>query len=619
MTPSEFVHRLWNEHGTGKGWGEIWGRNHRTGSTYTKGWIRWPAEIDEIEDLLDSIPDQFDKYVTVPIFRRQKRDFKNAWPTRWVWLDVDHGYTKDYLPSVKVRTGYVTTQAYWRLPEPIPVPEAVAIGRRLQKRCGADPEGSWICKPLRIPGYMNGKEEYQDDPPEVELLFFDPKVMSKLPMKDEDIDHTKKYPKTVTEHWSEPPDKDRSIAAFKMYSALSKAGFSAAHTKLVVCQIPWIREKWSNPAYIEADVDRFYGKEKGARKSDEERTSTEYIPPVPAFGLGGAILSGREKPFLIEDWLREGSWHILHGNPKTYKSAITHHLVIATATGVPAFGKYAVKKPGPVLILDWENTTQTYQTTLWRLATELCPDRFAITAKRGLISIDGGSTIPLYLYNRTYLLSDEGSRDHILHAVETIRPSLIVIDTLMACTPGMNINEVMEWQQLEPFLESLCQWGAALLIIHHNRKSSLDVTTRGHAMAGTNRMLSWAESTIATEKKDDNNFVDLHFTGRFEVSEPLRVTVSSGEVYNNFTVDSIADAEEEAERVQAEKESAIETKVVQAVTQLEVAGEAVIQKHLKKQGHTVSRRQIKKILDNLVDSGMLDESRGAKGRVWTMV
>ncbi len=614
MTPAEFIYSLWSEHQAGKGWGEIWAKNHRTNRT-TRTWVPWPATLSSIEAALDSIPEEFDKYVTTPIFREQKRDLKATWPTRWVWLDTDNGHTGDYPPSIKLQTGYHTTQAYWHLATPISVPEAVAIGKRLQKRTGADPEGSWICKPLRIPGYLNGKEEYRADPPKVRLIFFDVKRKTSLPLVDESIDETHRYPEYVADHWSEPSEEDRSVSAFKIYGALKRADFSQDQIKEVASLIPWIREKWPDERYISNDVDRFF--EKGTVEKKKTITS-DYIPPQVGFGFGGAILHGRDKPFLIDGWIREGAWQVFHGNPKTFKSAITHHLAIAVATGTPAFGKYKVRKTGPVLIIDWENTTQTYQQTLWALAVEMCPDRFQITENQGLVSVDCGSSIPVYLYNRAYQIGDEDHQTHLLRAVAELKPALIVIDTLTSCAPGLDVNDILAWQQLQPFLESLCAWNASLLILHHNRKSTGDVSTRGHMMSGTHKIFSWAEGLLSTDRKDDETAVDIHFSGRFEVQQAVKLSIVEDRTYNNFDAKSLEEVKEEKERMQADNDQADKLRVLAGVKQAGPVSLTGVAMHLKKSGRDMPKRRIKQVLDMLSESSHVEEHRSAKGLLYSV-
>jgi hypothetical protein len=72
-----------------------------------------------------------------------------------------------------------------------------------------------------------------------------------------------------------------------------------------------------------------------------------------------STLLGREVPqseWCVERIWEHRGWGFIAGEPKTYKSTFTCDLAVSLATGTPFLGHFNVSKPGPVLIVQEENT-----------------------------------------------------------------------------------------------------------------------------------------------------------------------------------------------------------------------------------------------------------------------
>lgn len=624
MSPSEFIYRLLSLHQVeGRGFIELWWKNHRTDEKGSK-WVEWPAEVGDIEEALDELGPEVDKYFTPAIFLGKKRDSRKAHDSRLVWLDVDNGDVSEYVPTVSVRTSPESLQCYWLLSEKLPIREIEKIGKRLGRRVGADPQSAYICKPFRIPGYRNGKVEYRESPPLVRVDHFGSKVID-LPRKDETIDLGPGIPKSVAAVWSRPKNDDRSGSAYSVYNHLHGAGFSQEQMIAVCRHIPWIRDRYKG-TLLAKDISRFFEKESIPVKTGKNKKVIDHSEVTPAelmFGNNGYInRNAQEKAWLVEGWLRRGSWHVLSGNPKSYKSAIAHALALAVATGTPAFG-VAQARQGPAMLVDWENTPTTYRTTVVKLAEGVVPDRVYAKRKGSRVVVELGSDIPMYVMNRSLYLDDEESQDYLLAEIDRIAPALVVVDTLTSCAPGVDINDIRELQELTSFFEKICMGGAALLVLHHNRKGSVkDASTRGHMMAGSHKLFGWAEGLIQVERPDDTDYVDVHFNGRFEHGKALRLSVpedTEKDAYNRFKCETITEIEEREEREKAEKEGKLERIILRILGSHGACGTFKLLSVMKKEGQNLSRRVLEKTLKMMIETGEIDEVRGPKGKEYASV
>ena len=63
--------------------------------------------------------------------------------------------------------------------------------------------------------------------------------------------------------------------------------------------------------------------------------------------------------WLIKDIWQAGTYGMIAGEPKTYKSVLATDLALSVATGKPFLGVYEVMKRGSVLFVQEENNEQT--------------------------------------------------------------------------------------------------------------------------------------------------------------------------------------------------------------------------------------------------------------------
>ena len=76
-------------------------------------------------------------------------------------------------------------------------------------------------------------------------------------------------------------------------------------------------------------------------------------------------------PFLVQDLIVEQALVAIVGKWKTTKSYGILDICISIATGRPAFGRFAIPEPGPVVFVNEESG----EAALWRRLDALCRGR----------------------------------------------------------------------------------------------------------------------------------------------------------------------------------------------------------------------------------------------------
>lgn len=132
----------------------------------------------------------------------------------------------------------------------------------------------------------------------------------------------------------------------------------------------WSAERWvtmtrsslnftqlTNPNLVKTLVLRFPGTFNFAGAIDQLRI---LVPDAWREGEPFILLGGHEvpdaPPFLVERLLPENNSTVIYGDGQAGKSIAAMGIGLSVATGKPYGGVYKVKRPGPVLYLDWETS-----------------------------------------------------------------------------------------------------------------------------------------------------------------------------------------------------------------------------------------------------------------------
>ncbi len=192
-------------------------------------------------------------------------------------------------------------------------------------------------------------------------------------------------------------------------------------------------------------------------------------------------------------WLVEGIWGegavgILGGEPKCCKTILSQELAVATASGIPCLGRFAVHKPGRVLIYAAEDAQ-------WMVKQRLT----GISKARGTAIEE----LDIQLITAQRLRLDESSDLEALDAtVRELKPRLLILD------PFVRLHRIDENSSAEVahVLDGLRQMqrrhGVAILVVHHAKKNGGN-TRAGQALRGSSELHAWGDSMLYMRRRGD--------------------------------------------------------------------------------------------------------------------
>lgn len=166
--------------------------------------------------------------------------------------------------------------------------------------------------------------------------------------------------------------------------------------------------------------------------------------------------------YVVKGIIAPGDVGCIFGAPGAGKSLIAPHIGYAVAQGRDAFGMRA--KPGRVFYVAAE-------------------DPHGMRGRVTALKMRHGDADDFTLVEGVSDLLAEDSPDlaALLDAVETQRPALVFLDTLAMSFPGLEENSAEAMGRVVAVARSLAQWGAAVLLIHHDTKAE-GKTPRGHSL-----------------------------------------------------------------------------------------------------------------------------------------
>lgn len=192
-----------------------------------------------------------------------------------------------------------------------------------------------------------------------------------------------------------------------------------------------------------------------------------------------------EPPRPDSDWLVTDLWAwpavgFIGGTPKSGKTFLALELATAVASGRPALGCFAVRKPGKVVIYAAEDDATAIRRRMEDLcrARELDLDRLPV----GLIREHG------------LRLDHPEHRERLADTLERVKPRMLILDPLVRLHRA-DENSSNEISELLGFLRQLQrEHEVAIVLVHHIRKSPAGQP--GQALRGSGDLHAWTDSAL---------------------------------------------------------------------------------------------------------------------------
>ncbi|HVK86044.1 MAG TPA: AAA family ATPase [Kofleriaceae bacterium] len=214
-------------------------------------------------------------------------------------------------------------------------------------------------------------------------------------------------------------------------------------------------------------------------------TTPTTLPVTRAADLADVPTTRR---WLVEDLWGDEAVGIVGGEPKCCKSFLALDLAVAVASGAPCMRRFAVARPGRVLLFAAEDALHVVRQRLAGIAR---------AAGRELADLDVQViTAP------TVRLDVERDRDALTETVATLRPRLLVLDPFVRLH-RIDENISGEVAPLLAYLRELQRrYHVAVVLVHHARKGGARMRA-GQALRGSSEFHAWGDSNLYLRRHGD--------------------------------------------------------------------------------------------------------------------
>lgn len=239
-------------------------------------------------------------------------------------------------------------------------------------------------------------------------------------------------------------------------------------------------------------------------------------PPPTANKDGLTFLRPRDcmtnsRPYLVKGLIGKGDVGCVIGAPGVGKSVFAPDLAYAVAQGREFHGRRV--KQGKVFYVAAEDA-HGMQARLTALRDRYgnADDLELVMGVSDLLNVDKGKR---WSPNMVALAK----------AVKADQPALVVIDTLAMAFPGLEENQSEGMGRVMAVARKLTQWGAAVLLVHHDTKDGANGLPRGHSLLNgaidSSLHLTRSKTGIVTGKltKNRNGSSDVELAFRIHGAE----------------------------------------------------------------------------------------------------
>jgi hypothetical protein len=186
--------------------------------------------------------------------------------------------------------------------------------------------------------------------------------------------------------------------------------------------------------------------------------------------------------WLVEPLWGESSVGVIGGAPKCAKTWLGLDLALSVATGTACLGRYAVPRPGPVLIYLAED------------ALAVLRERVEGMARHRGLELAG---IEIHVITAPSLRLDrDPHRQRLLETARRLRPRLLLLDPLVRLH-GVDENNAGEVAQLLAYFRLLQrQLDLSVILVHHTRKNAAGGVAAGQGLRGSSDIHAFGDSNL---------------------------------------------------------------------------------------------------------------------------
>jgi hypothetical protein len=229
--------------------------------------------------------------------------------------------------------------------------------------------------------------------------------------------------------------------------------------------------------------------------------------PLPAVRVGEIPLEERTSRWLVEQLWGDSSVGVIGGAPKCSKTWLGLDLALSVATGTACLGKYAVPRPGPVLVYLAED------------ALPVVRQRVEGMARNRGIDLDA---VDIHVITAPVLRLDrDPHRSRLFETAKRLRPRLLLLDPLVRLH-GIDENNATEVAGLLAYFRTLQRrLDLSVVLVHHTRKNAGGGIAAGQGLRGSSDIHAFGDSNLYLRRSRD----------RLVLSSEHRAAAASPPVY----------------------------------------------------------------------------------------
>jgi len=213
------------------------------------------------------------------------------------------------------------------------------------------------------------------------------------------------------------------------------------------------------------------------------------LPVQPAWRLADRP---EQQRWLVDRLWSDEAVGIIGGEPKCGKSFLALDLAVAVAAGIPCLRRFAVARPGRVLLYPAEDALHIVRRRL-----------------EGICAAAGISLAQLDVQVITapsLRLDLEADRTSLDETVASLQPRLLILDPFVRLH-RIDENASGEVAPLLAFLRELQRRHAvAVMLVHHARKGA-GASRAGQALRGSSEFHAWGDSNLYLRRDSDDRIV----------------------------------------------------------------------------------------------------------------
>jgi len=204
--------------------------------------------------------------------------------------------------------------------------------------------------------------------------------------------------------------------------------------------------------------------------------------PLPVVRVDEIPREENPQRWLVEELWGDSSVGVIGGAPKCSKTWLGLDLALSVATGTACLGRYAVPRPGPVLIYLAED------------ALAVVRERVEGMARHRGLELNG---VAIHVITAPSLRLDRPPhRNRLLETAKQLRPRLLLLDPLVRLH-AVDENDAGQVAELLAYFRLLQrQLDLSVILVHHTRKNAPGGVAAGQGLRGSSDLHAFGDSNL---------------------------------------------------------------------------------------------------------------------------